>query len=411
MDILRRTRTDEVLLDMLRENCGTHFLDSGGAYGRHWQQNQRRDLENEPSSVVSFLHGEIELTHHVFGWLRERLTYDDDANRAMVVMTRFIRLSNWREGVRDHGYVAGEWVETNGETPNEMERRELFPEFFRAWKARHDEADRDECRACAGSGEVDADDHGTSWSVCRACCGRGWMRSTSVRYDERNGFTTRSPYELGGLYGEGKPLTVNVANEEHLLDQVILFLFFTMERESYVVLQIHGGADVRGGYSDPRVFSLGDRFDDALAMFDYGRGAVICTGEGPFVAQDVGEQILPGLAGSDDDHHEHYWATENGHRFERQEGCVIGGATPLDAYEKVSLDPEEHARLVSEGAEPDERGIVETDGGQANLVAKTWVRGALSYAHDDATLEDGTTIAAGTGFCPICGGRLVGAPQ
>jgi hypothetical protein len=410
MDLLRKTPTDAALLEMLREDCGTHFLDSGGAYGRHWQQNQRRDLENEPSSVVSFPRGEIELTHHVFGWLRERLTYDEDANRAMVVMTRFVRLANWRDGVRERDYVAGEWVETNGATPNEMERRELFPEFFRAWNARSDEADRDECQACGGSGEVD---EGEACRRCDACRARGWKHSTSARYDEKNGFTTTSPYELGGLYGEGKPLTVNTGNEENLFDQTLLFACFAIEHESWVALQVHGGADVRGGYSDPKVFSLGDRFDGALTMFDYARGAVVCTGEGPFVTQDGGQQILPGLTDGEGDHHEHYWVTENGHHFARQEGCVVGMATPLEAYERVALDPEEHARLVSDGAEPDERGVVEAEGegGRANLVARTWVRGVLCYAHDEVTLEDGTSIVEGTGFCPVCGGRLEGAAE
>jgi hypothetical protein len=365
---------------------------------------------NEPSSVVSFRYGEIELTHHVFHWLRERVTYDEDANRAMAVMTRFVRLSNWRDGVREHDYVNGEWLETNGETPNEMERRELFPEFFRAWKARHDQADRDECGACGGSGEVeDADEAG--WHRCDACHGRGWSRSTSVRYEEKDGFTTRSPYEVGGLYGEGSPLTCNTYNEENLLDQTLLFVFFTMEHESYVVLQVHGGADVRGGYCDPKVFSLGDRYDDGAAMFDYGRGSIYCTGAGPFVGQDGRQQVLPGLTEEEDDHHEHYWTTENGHRFDRQEGCVVGMATPLEAYDKVVIDPEEYARLVRDGEEPDERGIIEGGTGAATLVARTWVRGALCFVDDDSMLDDGTTIAEGTGFCPMCGGRLEGAAQ
>jgi hypothetical protein len=86
-------------------------------------------------------------------------------------------------------------------------------------------------------------------------------------------------------------------------------------------------------------------------------------------------------------------------------------ATPLEAYDKVVIDPEEYARLVREGEEPDERGIIEGGSGATTLVARTWVRGFLCYTHDDSMLQDGTTIAAGTGFCPICGGRLDGAAQ
>jgi len=38
------TRTHQAVYEMLTENTGTHFLDSGGAYGRHWQRNQKKTL-------------------------------------------------------------------------------------------------------------------------------------------------------------------------------------------------------------------------------------------------------------------------------------------------------------------------------------------------------------------------------
>jgi len=42
--------TKQVIYDMLTENTGTHFLDSGGANDRHWQKNQSKtidDFDNE----------------------------------------------------------------------------------------------------------------------------------------------------------------------------------------------------------------------------------------------------------------------------------------------------------------------------------------------------------------------------
>jgi hypothetical protein len=77
-----RSRTDEVLLAMLTENTGKHFLDSGGAYGRHWQQNQTRNIEEEEPTLVRFDRGEIEVTHRLYHWLRTRLESDDEANDA-----------------------------------------------------------------------------------------------------------------------------------------------------------------------------------------------------------------------------------------------------------------------------------------------------------------------------------------
>jgi hypothetical protein len=44
--------------------------------------------------------------------------------------------------------------------------------------------------------------------------------------------------------------------------------------ETLVILQIHGGADVRGGYTAPRVFSIDSEYD--LIMED---ASIFCTGD------------------------------------------------------------------------------------------------------------------------------------
>ena len=41
-----------IVSEMLKENTGTHFLDSGGSYGRSWQRNQKRDFEKEEACIV-----------------------------------------------------------------------------------------------------------------------------------------------------------------------------------------------------------------------------------------------------------------------------------------------------------------------------------------------------------------------
>jgi hypothetical protein len=50
-----------------------------------------------------------------------------------------------------------------------------------------------------------------------------------------------------GLYGEGDPITVNTYNGEDLLSQILQFVYFTYNCEPHVLLQTHGGCDVRGG--------------------------------------------------------------------------------------------------------------------------------------------------------------------
>ena len=59
-----------------------------------------------------------------------------------------------------------------------------------------------------------------------------------------------------GLYGEGEPLIVNTYNRESLLSQILQFALFYVNDKQYIALQIHGGADARGGYTDAYIFSL-----------------------------------------------------------------------------------------------------------------------------------------------------------
>jgi hypothetical protein len=69
-----------------------------------------------------------------------------------------------------------------------------------------------------------------------------------------------------GIYGDGTPFTVNTYNHESVLSQVIQFHYFGTEDGTYVALQIHGGCDVRGGYTDPKVFELTDLDGTSILM-------------------------------------------------------------------------------------------------------------------------------------------------
>jgi hypothetical protein len=48
----------------------------------------------------------------------------------------------------------------------------------------------------------------------------------------------------------------NSYNWENLLSQVIQGIAFRNKENEYVILQIHGGCDVRGGYTKPRIFKI-----------------------------------------------------------------------------------------------------------------------------------------------------------
>jgi len=68
--------------------------------------------------------------------------------------------------------------------------------------------------------------------------------------------------------------TENSYNRESLLSQVIQYSVYDTGGETLVALQIHGGADVRGGYTAPRIFSIDSEYD--LLMEN---ASIFCTGE------------------------------------------------------------------------------------------------------------------------------------
>ena len=76
--------TEQVIYEMLTESTGTHFLDSGGATGRHWQQNQKRTLEDfKKDELVVYDSKYDEITLNIFPYLNEFLEYDDFENQKL----------------------------------------------------------------------------------------------------------------------------------------------------------------------------------------------------------------------------------------------------------------------------------------------------------------------------------------
>jgi hypothetical protein len=70
------------------------------------------------------------------------------------------------------------------------------------------------------------------------------------------------PGEGGDFYSESR-YTFNTYNwsDDWLGDQTLLGTSFGMGGSHYLILQVHGGADVRGGYTRPQVFELLEGLD------------------------------------------------------------------------------------------------------------------------------------------------------
>lgn len=154
---------DQHLKEMLKENTGSHFLDSGGAYGRHWERNQGRDFENEPRVMVDL---DVPVVN-VYHYLNEVLGVDE--------FTEYVNQLIDYDGVH--------WAQ---EALVSVRDRDLV------------------------------------------------HKATSVK---------------------------NTYNEEENLSQVLQVACFSRSDEMgipavYVLLQIHQGCDVRGGYTQARCFRL-----------------------------------------------------------------------------------------------------------------------------------------------------------
>lgn len=170
------SKLDTLIHSMLLENTGSHFLDSGGAYGRNWQRNQGKTVEDyisAPSAVLEVSRWERDGVEHwgcsptlsLFHHLRDNLELDsicDEFNELPV--------NDW-----------------------------------------------------------DSDYYGVS--VEGAC----WLREQGFEPD-----------------GDG----FNSYNWSANFTQVVQGQKLELNGEHYLLLQIHGGCDVRGGYTDAKLFKF-----------------------------------------------------------------------------------------------------------------------------------------------------------
>jgi hypothetical protein len=108
--------------------------------------------------------------------------------------------------------------------------------------------------------------------------------------------------ELMEEYGNA----VNTYNYENLIDQVLQYVIFEDDDGDYfIILQIHGGCDVRGGYTDPQIFSLSDPDDFIIAQFDV---YAFCGGcENRWLSDDAGIHYYYDGCSSNEKSVEEYW--------------------------------------------------------------------------------------------------------
>lgn len=191
------TKTEQVLADMLTENTGRHFLDSGGAYGRAWERQQGKTVDDFIAAPKARIDRHSGIVLDVFHYLNDRLEYAEDMDDAF-----------------------SEYLE-----------RKTDPNL--------------------------------PWLACA---------------EEFVEFLTGM--EVGGQrdYRHDAPIVVNTYNSEEFLSQTIQYVEFVVGDDRYVMLQIHGGCDVRGGYTRPRPFRV-TLYESSMFGYDVADAQVSCKGK------------------------------------------------------------------------------------------------------------------------------------
>lgn len=186
-----REKTEEIIVDMLTENTGVHMLDSGSAYGRHWEENKKYGEEVEKWKE------------------RPETRVDIDAKHETIMVT-----SDIFHYLRYH-------VERT-EKASELEKK--FYEY-----AEQDRFERE------------------SWcQIMRELFGSNSITNT---YNHETHLGQTLQYAMISEEEAEKFL-----NEESIAEGFKPDLYDMR----YIILQIHNGCDVRGGYTKPRVFEIGD---------------------------------------------------------------------------------------------------------------------------------------------------------
>lgn len=170
---MKTTAVQRLVYKLLTQNTGTHFSDSGGAYGRGWQRNQKKTIkdfmnEDEESYQFDFKCNEIHRNVSVFHYL-SGLELDD-------ICEKF----NRRQGADWEGDLPGK--------------------------------------------------------------------------DSIYGVSERAANWLQDNHEVEVEYTFNTYNGDSDLSQILQGSRLQINDETYYLIQIHNGADARGGYTDAKLF-------------------------------------------------------------------------------------------------------------------------------------------------------------
>lgn len=207
---------NQIVATMLTENTGRALLDSGGAYGRNWEQNQGKDFDRTPPYSL------------------EARTWVSNQDVRKLELTATIDLYHWMD--RNFKYCPT-----------------IDRALQRAIKAQKNE-DKYEMEIMQDF----AKQHGTG----------EW------------------PWE--------KVQVTNTYNHDCDLSQTIQYVAYSdPEYGSVYLIQVHGGCDVRGGYTSPKAFTCSeDLVNLQVSELEAGPYAWYCDGTYRTYPEEAGRDVL-----------------------------------------------------------------------------------------------------------------------
>lgn len=201
------TEAEKVIKAQLTENTGRHLLDSGSAYGRHWEENQDSPPWEDPTWSVE----DGYVIHNVYDHMTRQLGRD---RQCVAVETALYA----------YGYTPDRDRQAWLRTAEDFAEQLMAGDFHRP--ALEDlDIPHDAIEAVLG------------------------LQAELQNQSRGPGF---------GPSGTD-PLTFNTYNHEcHSLTQCLQGVNLGGPYAEMTILQVHGGCDIRGGWTAPRVYRAGD---------------------------------------------------------------------------------------------------------------------------------------------------------
>ena len=276
--------TEQIIKEMLTESTGKALMDSGDAYGRHWEDNQKNGIKTG-YQICDFYRDDEEQTCEliptipIFDVLSENLQYTDKCKYLESFLPSDI-----------DGQLPLFWIEEEVEqgiiynTLNDLINNQCLNQFI-------------------------------SFDLIDA---NFQLLGSTINY-ANNLLLNLHPTIFEENTHTGTSVS-NTYNGEDFLSQGYMYIFFEYEDDPYIAISIHNGCDIRGGYTNVHIFDVGYEDDFITAQNEASIDCLHTDGEihicesGYHIYGSIAEEYYSHLEQKDVDKHyvyEHTYVDEN----------------------------------------------------------------------------------------------------